>query len=75
MDDKFSIDVLCLFCNTTLQEDKNVTHNSGDLIKCHSCGELNDYDSVINIAQEKGVEIVNKQIEDELQKMTKNLFK
>ena len=75
MDDEFVIEVLCLFCHKPLKENEAVMLNSGDLIKCESCGELNDYDSVINIAKEKGVNEANKQIKKELDNMMNNLFK
>jgi Tfp pilus assembly protein PilZ len=75
MDSEFKIDVLCLFCQAPLRADENTDFVSGDLIKCKSCGEKNDYDSVIEVAKEKGVEKVKSQVEDELAKTMKSLFK
>ena len=75
MDSEFKITALCLFCQAPLQDDENTDLKSGDMIKCDSCGELNDFDSVIEVAQEKGVEKVKLQVEAELNKTMKNLFK
>ena len=75
MDSEFNIEVLCLFCGVPLQAEEDAEFESGDLIKCTSCGEMNDYDSVIEVAKEKGVEIVKSQVGDELSKTVKNLFK
>jgi ASC-1-like (ASCH) protein len=71
MDSKFKITLLCLFCHSALQGDKNAEFESGDMIKCVSCGELNDYDSVIEVAKEKGIEKVKSQVEAELKKLFK----
>ena len=75
MDSEFKITVLCLFCQASLQAGENTEFSSGDMIKCDSCGELNDYDSVIEAVKEKGVEIVKSQVEAELEKTMKKLFK
>lgn len=75
MDSEFKITALCLFCQAALQVDENAEFNSGDMIKCDSCGELNDYDSVIEVAKEKGIEKVKSQVEAELEKTMKKLFK
>ncbi len=75
MDSKFKITCLCLFCQAPLTSDENAVFNSGDMIKCKSCGELNDYDSVIEIAKEKGVEKVKSEVYADLEKTVKHLFK
>ena len=75
MDSEFKITALCLFCQSPLQANENAEFESGDMIKCGSCGELNDYDSLIEVAKEKGIEIVKSQVEDELKKTMKKLFK
>ena len=71
MDSTFQITLLCLFCHSELQADENAEFESGDMIKCVSCGELNDYDSVIEVAKEKGIEKVKSQVEAELKKLFK----
>jgi len=53
MEENFTIEVLCLFCHSTLTADEDMEFESGDLIKCNSCGEMNDYDSVVEVAKEK----------------------
>lgn len=75
MDSEFKITVLCLFCQAPLQADENAEYESGDMIKCDSCGELNDYDSVIEVAKEKAIDKVKSQVEAELHKKMKKLFK
>lgn len=75
MKDNFTIEALCLFCNAPLTADKNKEFHSGDLIKCNSCGEMNDYDSVVEVAKEKGIEKVKSEVEKEINKTMKNLFK
>jgi hypothetical protein len=75
MNKEFKIIILCLFCQKPLQAEEGVNFDSGDMIKCESCGELNDYDSLIEVAKEKGVEKVKSQVEAELKKSLKGLFK
>lgn len=75
MDSDFKITVLCLFCQAPLQAEESAEFESGDLIKCETCGELNDYDSLVEVAKEKGIEKVQTQIEAELEKTMKKLFK
>lgn len=68
---EFNIEVVCLFCKAPLQSDENKNYASGDMIKCNACGELNDYDSVVEVAKEAGI----KKIEAEINKTIKTLFK
>ncbi|VAW64815.1 hypothetical protein MNBD_GAMMA08-3 [hydrothermal vent metagenome] len=75
MEENFTIEVLCLFCHSTLTADEDMEFESGDLIKCNSCGEMNDYDSVVEVAKEKAVEKVKTEVEEELSKTFNNLFK
>ena len=69
------IEICCLFCEAVLMVDKERQYNSGDLLKCTECGELNDYDSLLAVAGEKGIELVKKMAERQLQDQFKNLFK
>ena len=71
MDPKFLITVLCLFCSAPLQAGEGAKFESGDMIKCSSCGELNDYDSVIEVAKEKGIGIAKDHVREELNKTIK----
>lgn len=75
MDKSYSIGVKCLFCDVTLKTEKEQEYQSGDMIKCLECGELNDYDSVLDVAKESGVELVKGELEKELKMTFKNLFK
>lgn len=75
MDEEFTVEAICLFCNATLTAEENRELKSGDLIKCDSCGELNDYDSIIEVAKEKGLEKVNSDVKAESKKSIKGLFK
>ena len=75
MDQEYKIDVECLFCKAPLQVEEGVESSSGDLIKCSSCGEMNDYDSALEVAKEKGLKVVKADFEKEVEKMMKGLFK
>lgn len=75
MDKQYSIEVVCLFCDASLKIEKGNAYESGDMIKCLDCGEFNDYDSVLDIAKEKGVALVKDGFEKELKSKFKNLFK
>lgn len=76
MDDKnFNVSLRCLFCDTVLTGKEDAKFESGDLIPCAKCGEGNDYDSVIEIAQQKGIGKVKDEVEDMLKDTMKNLFK
>jgi hypothetical protein len=69
------IEIRCLFCEAALMVDKKKQYSSGDMLKCVECGELNDYDSVLVVAREKGIELVRKTVEKQLQDQFKDLFK
>jgi len=75
MDKSYSIKVKCLFCDATLTTKEDQEYQSGDMIECSNCGELNDYDSVLDIAKEEGVQLVKDELEKELKSKFKNLFK
>tara|TARA_R110001583_G_scaffold173287_1_gene327165 strand:- start:13490 stop:13627 length:138 start_codon:yes stop_codon:yes gene_type:complete len=45
------------------------------MFKCPECGELNDYDSVLDVAKEKYIKLVKDKIEKELKSTFKNIFK
>ena len=75
MDSEFKITALCLFCLAPLKAEQYVEFESGDLIKCNSCGELNNYDSVIEVAKDKGFQRIKSQVESKLKKTMKKLLK
>jgi len=76
MEDKsFNISLKCLFCDCDLKGDTEREYNSGDLIECQECKELNDYNSLIEIASEEGKDLVKEYAKDEISKVMKNLLK
>ena len=75
MESEFKVTVLCLFCQTPLQTKEDEEFESADLIKCEFCGEYNDLDSAIKVAEEKAVEKVTAHIQDKLDKSFNKLFK
>jgi len=76
MEDKsFEISLKCLFCDLPLKADSEKEFDSGDMIECLECHELNDYDSVKEIAIEDGIEQVTEYAEKELDKSLEKLFK
>lgn len=75
MQENYSITLTCLFCDSPLQKEEDQEFQSGDLIKCKNCGQDNDYDSLIAIAKEKGIELVKSDVHDEIKKMLKKFGK
>ncbi|MBV5326989.1 MAG: hypothetical protein JZU65_05030 [Chlorobium sp.] len=73
--DKISIILDCLFCGEPLEGPNDAPYSSGDLIKCQKCGEENDYDSVIEVAKEKGMTQMKDVMEGAIAKEFKGLFK
>ena len=67
------IKMFCLFCKSDqfelLKEDYQPS--CGEMVKCANCGKLNDYTSMLKIAKEKAVELV----EDEVKKKIKDTMK
>lgn len=53
MDNEISVDLLCLSCHAQLRGEPGRTYQSGDTVKCDACGALNDYDKVIEAAQQE----------------------
>jgi len=74
-DKSFEVTLKCLFCDSPLQGDTDQELNSGDMIECLECHELNDYDSVKDVAIDEGEEQVKQYAEDEISKMLKKTFK
>ncbi|WP_417698064.1 hypothetical protein [Psychromonas sp.] len=76
MEDKsFSISLKCLFCDCPLEGEPETECKSGDLLKCQECGELNDYDALIDVASDEGKELVSDYAKSEIEKMLKKAFK
>jgi len=76
MEDKsFTVELKCLFCDCPLKGDTEKEYVSGDMLKCQECGELNDYDALIDVAAEEGKGVVADHEQSEIDKIAKNLFK
>ena len=73
--EQIQITLLCLFCGAPLEGPDDAEYSSGDLIKCNKCEELNDYDSVIEVAKEKGIEQLSGHVEDHIKKELGKFFK
>lgn len=70
-----SIDLKCLFCGSVMTGPTDNTFQSGDLIKCQQCGEDNDFDSLIEVAKEEGIDQVKEQLNATIKKKLGGLFK
>ena len=68
---EMTIPLKCLFCGSELEGPTDAKFNAGDLIKCLKCGEDNDYESVLEVAKEKGIEMAKIIMHNELKKMFK----
>ena len=76
MEDKeFHITLKCLFCGCDLKGDTEKKYQSGDMLKCQECGELNDYDSLMEVAAEEGKASAVDSAKEEIAKMLKGIFK
>lgn len=72
---EFQITLGCLFCGCDLKGDSERQYESGDMIKCQECGELNDYDSLVEVAREEGRASAVNYVNNEISKMLKGIFK
>lgn len=75
MEESFTVELKCLFCDCPLEGDSEQEFSSGDLIECQNCNELNDYDSLIEVAKEEGISIVKNQVDAHLKQTLGNIFK
>jgi hypothetical protein len=66
--DPINVQLKCLFCDSVLTGKEGASFDSGDLIPCAQCGEGNDYDSVLEVAKQKGVSAMKKKLIAELKK-------
>lgn len=72
---RFEISLKCLFCDCELQGDTENEFSSGDMLECQECGELSDYDALIDAAADEGKEIAAKYAKEEIEKMLKKAIK
>ncbi len=68
-----SISLKCLFCGLTLDVDEKIVDNikSGDQVKCNHCNELNDFDSMVKVAEEEALKLTEEAIKNSLGKFFK----
>ncbi len=62
MKETYTVTLLCVFCDAPLQDENGKEYQAGELIKCDSCGEDNDYGSVYEIAKDKGLQLVEEEV-------------
>ena len=64
------VSLKCLFCGLVLDVDQEIADNikSGDQVKCNHCGESNDFDSIVKVAEEEVVISAEKDIKESLGK-------
>lgn len=72
---RFEISLKCLFCGCELKGDTEKEFSSGDMLECQECGELNDYDALIDVAADEGKEVVAKYAKEEIERMLKKALK
>lgn len=60
MEEKTQILLRCLFCFSKqfVLPEEDYKPQSGELIQCANCGRMNDYDSLMRVAQRKEKEWV-----------------
>jgi len=71
---EIKIALLCLFCGSELQAEEGKDYTSGDMILCRECGETNDHDSLLAVAKEKGMKVMEAEVQKALDKEFKNIF-
>jgi len=64
------VSLKCLSCGLVLDVDTEIADNikSGDQVKCNHCGESNDFDSMVKVAEEEVVISAEKAIKESLGK-------
>ncbi|MCX4188351.1 hypothetical protein [Methylophaga sp. OBS4] len=70
-----SVEITCLFCDSPLTGEEDANFESGDMIECAECGESNDYDSVLEVAKEKGMTKMTEKVQTAIEKEFSKLFK
>ena len=69
------ISLKCLFCKSDLMVEEGKDYMSGDMVECSECHELNDYDSLMEVAKEEGMEKMKVEVNKVLKNEFKDLFK
>lgn len=70
-----NISLKCLFCKSVLTAEEGSGFQSGDLIECNECHEMNDYDSVLEVAKEDGVERMKQEVNKSIKSQFKDFLK
>jgi hypothetical protein len=70
-----NIACLCLFCGAELTAPEEAEFNSGDMIKCSKCGNMNDWDSVYEATKERALEVVGDAVQKNVAEAFKDIFK
>ena len=75
MDKTKQIKLECVFCGSTDFEVpyENYEPKENENIKCNNCNKLNIYGDLLEVAKEKGINEVKKNIEKEFSNMFKKL--
>lgn len=60
----------CVFCGSTNFELPNSDYKpkEGDMIKCHNCGKLNDYSSLMEVVKGKATQLAQEEVKRILKK-------
>ncbi|MFT5298200.1 MAG: DNA-directed RNA polymerase subunit RPC12/RpoP [Colwellia sp.] len=59
-----TVTLKCLFCGTKLENTTNSEPESGDMIKCQNCKELNDYDALVELIADQEEQLISDKIDD-----------
>lgn len=72
-DKEYKVNLNCIFCKATIFElpYEGYQPNSGELIRCANCGNANDFTSINNLAINKTLKVIEKDIQNEILSMFK----
>ena len=66
----------CVFClSTEFDIPEGYKPEAGELIRCANCGKLNDFSSLMTVAEDEAYEMAEDFAAKETEKMLKKLFK
>lgn len=73
MEEMTTLELRCLFCKSTefILPDEDYILESGDQVVCANCGNSNDYDSLMRVANEKAEKWIEEQAKKEFEKISK----
>lgn len=75
MKDKYSVKFKCVFCGSEefSVPEENYEPKPKEQIKCAKCGRLNDYEALYDLAVKEGINVVEKDLDQEIKKMFKKV--